>query len=235
MARQPVWQTIHETLRREIASDLHRTGDRLPTEKDLSLRFGVNRHTVRRALAELRAEGAIYVRRGSGAYVAEGIINYRLGDRVKFSKTIMELGRSPAHKLLAVDIMAAPDAVADHLRLKRGSRVIRLETLGEADGLPINLAEQYLPAARFEGLEALFAETLSLTQALRHFGITDYRRAWTRIMARAPSRAVAMLLRQPETIPVLRTEGLNVDMAGQPIEYARGTWAGGRTQFTVEE
>ena len=231
MARTPVWREIHATLRGEIA---YSTGDRLPTEKELSARFDVNRHTVRRALAEMTAEGAIYVRRGSGAYVAEGVIDYPLGAEVKFSRNMTQLGRVPAHRLLRTDIVQASDGIAAHLSLKPGSTVIRLETVGEADGLPLHYVEQYLPEARFAGLGEVFARTLSLTQALTQYGVTDYRRAWTRVTARAPSRAIAALLRQPETQPVLRTEGLNLDMAGQPIEYAVGQWAGGRMQFIVE-
>lgn len=234
MARTPVWREIHAVLQGEIASGVYRTGDRLPTEKDLSARFAVNRHTVRRALAEMTSEGSIYVRRGSGAYVAEGLIDYPLGSDVKFSRNITQLGRVPAHHLLRTDVIEASDAVAAQLSLKPGSSVIRLETIGEADGLPLHHVEQFLPEARFSGLGQVFAKTLSLTQALTHFGVIDYRRAWTRVMARAPSRAVAALLRQPETQPVLRTEGLNLDMAGQPIEYAIGQWAGGRMQFVVE-
>ena len=234
MSKTPVWRDIHATLRREIAGGLYRTGDRLPTEKELSQRFAVNRHTVRRALAELTAEGAIYVRRGSGAYVAEGVIDYPIGARVKFSQNIASLGRVPAHRLLRAEVVRAEEAVARHLNLRPGAQVARFEAVGEVDGLPINVVEQYLPADRFPGLAEAYRETMSLTQALSRYGIIDYRRAWTRITARSPSRAVAANLRQPDTTPVLRSEGVNLDMAGQPIEYAIAYWAGGRTQFFVE-
>lgn len=234
MSKTPVWREIHETLRGEIGSGVYRTGDRLPTEKELAERFCVNRHTVRRALAELTAEGTIYVRRGSGAYVAEGVIDYPLGARVKFSQNISSLGRVPAHRLLRSEIVKADDTVARHLNLRPGAPVARIETVGEADGLPINFVEQYLPAERFPGILEAFRETMSVTQALTRFGVIDYRRSWTRITARSPSRAVAAHLRQPDTTPVLRSEGVNLDMAGQPIEYAVGYWAGGRAQFVVE-
>jgi GntR family phosphonate transport system transcriptional regulator len=230
----PIWRQIHAALRADIAAGRYRTGDKLPTEKELSARFGVNRHTVRRALAELTAEGSIHVRRGSGAYVAEGMIDYPLGAKVKFSQSITQLGRVPAHRLLRTDVIRAGDAIARQLNLREGSHVIVLETIGEADDLPVNHVEQYLPAERFRGIDAAFARTLSLTQALTQYGVIDYRRAWTRITARAPSRRIAGLLRQPEDHPVLRTEGLNLDMAGQPIEFAVAHWAGGRTQFLVE-
>lgn len=234
MTKTPVWREIYATLRGEISAGQYRTGDRLPTEKVLSERFGVNRHTVRRALAEMTADGTIQVRRGSGAYVAEGIIDYRLGAKVKFSQNIAQLGRVPAHRLLRAEAVEADETVARYLALKPGAPVARLETVGEADDLPINYVEQHLPLERFVGIIDAFREALSLTAALKQYGVVDYRRAWTRITARVPSRAVALQLRQPETTPVLRSEGVNLDMAGAPIEYAVAYWAGGRTQFVIE-
>ena len=53
MGRPPLWTAIRDTLLKEIAQGHYAPGARLPTEAHLSERFGVNRHTVRRALAQL--------------------------------------------------------------------------------------------------------------------------------------------------------------------------------------
>lgn len=230
----PVWRTIRDSVHAEIVAGRFRTGDRLPTEKALAARFGVNRHTVRHAMAELAAEGVVHVRRGSGAYVAEGVIDYRLGERVRFSQNIAGLGRTPSHVLLNAAIVPADPRVAEALRLDAGAPVSLIETVGEADALPIVYARGFFSAARFPDFIEAFRATLSITEALRRHGVTDYRRSWTRITAQAPSRRVASYLRQPDTQPVLRAEGLNLDMAGAPVEYALAYWAGGRTQFVVE-
>ena len=234
MANAPIWREIHDALKRDIAEGRFRTGDKLPTEKELSERFDVNRHTVRRALAELTGEGAIWVRRGSGAYVSEGVVDYRIGDRVKFSQNVRELGRTPAHRLLRADTVPADEPTRRHLGLRNGEQAIELETLGVADDLPVHYCRHIFPAARFPGLIKAFEAAGSITEALKNYGVIDYRRSWTRITARAPSRVVAARLRQPETQPVLRVEALNHDMAGQPIEYAVSFWAGARAQFVVE-
>jgi GntR family phosphonate transport system transcriptional regulator len=234
MPSPSLWREIHAYLRGEIAEGRFRTGDRLPTEKELSTRFGVNRHTVRRALAELTAEGAVTVRRGSGAYVSEGMIDYRLGASVKFSQNILHIGRMPFHRLLRAEIVEPEERVARLLALRQGGRVVLIETLSEADGVPVMMGRHRFSEARFPDMIQAFRETGSISAALTRYGVTDYRRAWTRITAVAPSRTVARQLRQAEGQPMLRTEGLNLDMAGQPIEYATGYWAGSRAQFVVE-
>lgn len=230
----PIWRDIHTTLLGEITAGRYHTGDKLPTEKELSLRFGVNRHTVRRALAELTAEGVVYVRRGSGAYVAQGMVDYKLGARVKFSQNITELGRTPHHVLVAAVTVAADEVAARHLAVKTGAPLTVLETLNQVDDLPLVVSRSLFPSARFPDLVEQFQECGSISAALRRYGVTDYRRAWTRITARAPSRALAMQLRQIETQPVLHVECLNLDMSGQPIEYSTSEWCSARVQFVLE-
>ena len=63
MTRTPLWASIAAELRAALAEGQYVAGDKLPTEAALSERFGVNRHTVRRALAQLADDGAVHARR----------------------------------------------------------------------------------------------------------------------------------------------------------------------------
>ncbi|MEI9403721.1 FadR/GntR family transcriptional regulator [Mesorhizobium argentiipisi] len=56
-------------LSREIESGELNPGARLPTEQELSEKFGVSRNVVREAIAQLRADGVIEARQGIGAFV----------------------------------------------------------------------------------------------------------------------------------------------------------------------
>src|SRR5579862_6590565 len=65
---------LGEHVARQIAKAIelgdHVEGARLPTEKDLAAKFGVSRPVVREALSNLRDQGLVVSRRGSGSYVA---------------------------------------------------------------------------------------------------------------------------------------------------------------------
>ena len=235
MPRTPVWRTIYDTLRAEIVNGSFNAGDKLPTEKEFSERFDVNRHTVRRALAELSQVGIIAVRRGSGAYVAEGVLDYKIGRRTRFSQNVADLGRTPSNRVVRSEIVKLEDRVAERLALKPGRSAILLESIGEADSTPVCFSQQYFPADRFPDFTAVVEETQSITAAFKRYGVIDYVRAWTRIAAVASSRNIAKKLRQPDNAPVLRAEALNLDMAGQAIEYGLTYFAGQRAALLVED
>lgn len=48
-------------------------GDRLPTENELSVLFGVSRSTLREAMKFLRAENVVVIRQGSGTFVSDSM------------------------------------------------------------------------------------------------------------------------------------------------------------------
>ncbi|MEV5504888.1 GntR family transcriptional regulator [Streptomyces orinoci] len=65
------YQEMAGTLRSQIASGSLRTGDRLPSEAELSKTFGVARDTARRALLALEADGLARVVKGRGRFVQD--------------------------------------------------------------------------------------------------------------------------------------------------------------------
>ncbi len=65
----PLYQQIENHLRQSILSGSLAVDTRLPATRQLARDLGVNRITVENAYAELEADGLIFTRQGSGAYV----------------------------------------------------------------------------------------------------------------------------------------------------------------------
>jgi len=70
VARSSVVDAVSDRLRNEILAGRLAAGSRLPSERELSLALGVNRLTLRAALARLEAMGLVTTRHGSGTEVA---------------------------------------------------------------------------------------------------------------------------------------------------------------------
>jgi GntR family transcriptional regulator, transcriptional repressor for pyruvate dehydrogenase complex len=93
--RRRVADQIVAALHGEIASGALPPGTKLPTERELAARFGVNPGTIREALRALGAIGLVEVRHGSGAYVAldfDAVLTVSLGTVVQLEDTsVLEL------------------------------------------------------------------------------------------------------------------------------------------------
>ncbi len=229
-----LWRRIAEALQSEIVSGARAAGGRLPTEAALAARFGVNRHTVRRALEELSRMGLIRVEQGRGSFVAEDVLDYIVGPRTRFSEWIRRHNREPSGRVLDLREEEASSRVASGLGLRNGAKVVLFEHLGLADGRPISIASHYFPAARLRGIfEALRAEQ-AVTRALERVGIADYLRQSTRVTARMPTPTEAALLETPRSRPLLYCENVNVDRAGTIVEFGIARYPTPRVQVVFE-
>lgn len=233
--RTPIWKSIHDNLRRDIAGGRYNPGDKLPTEAALAKRFGVNRHTVRRALALLAQDGIVHARRGAGVFVTQNQTEYPIGKRVRFHQNLRAAGRLPAKEILAMETRAAGADEAGALALDPGAQVHVYEGLSLADGQPVALFRSVFPAARFPNLPEALMRLRSVTEALMEQGVDDYTRAWTRLNAKLATPTQALHLQCREGAPMLRTISLNIDAQDQPIEYGRTWFSGDRVTLTISD
>jgi len=231
--RTPVWTSIATTLQGEIGAGHYSPGDKLPTEAALAARFGVNRHTVRRALADLAERGLVRARRGAGVFVISEPAEYPIGRRVRFHQNIRASGRLPEKRALRVQSRPCDPLEARALGLAPGAPVVVYEGLSLANATPLAHFVSTFPAARLPGLAEVLGETTSVTEALRRCGVDDYLRAETRVSAEPASPTQALHLGIRERDPLLRTEALNVTPEGLRIESGVTWFAGDRVTLSL--
>jgi GntR family phosphonate transport system transcriptional regulator len=233
MGRSPLWTAIRDTLGDAIARGHYAPGDRLPTEAQLAERFGVNRHTVRRALAALAEDGTVHPRRGAGVFVRHRPTAYPLGRRVRFHQNLTAAGRVPERRILLLETRAADGDEAAALCLPPGSAVHVYEGLSLADGTPMALARSVFPADRFPRMLEALRENPSVTAAFAAHDLTDYTRASTEITAKPATPTLATQLQLAAGAAILRTVAINVDGSGAPVEFGRTWFAGDRVALTL--
>ena len=232
---QPIWQTIPAELTADIADGRFGPGAKLPTEAELATRFGVNRHTVRRALGALASEGLVHARRGSGVYVSHRPVPYRIGPMVSFSQNMADTGHKGRRQILRLETLPATGPEADALELPEGARVHLLDNIALIDGVPSTHSRCFFPAARLPRFADAMRETGSISAALRADDVDSYHRAWTRVSAARADGVVARHLQMAEGAPVLSTVSLNRASAGWPVEYSHTVFCGDRVEFVIED
>lgn len=233
MTRIPVWKSIAAEIEGEIARGLYRPGDKLPTEAELSRRFGVNRHTARRALGDMAERGIVVPRRGAGVFVTSAPLDYPIGGKVRFAQNIRASGRLPGRRSLRIETRPASIEEAAALALPPGADVIVYEGLSLAEDVVIAHFISCFPAAALPGLPETLVDTASITDALRRNGVPDYTRVSTRLTAVIASPTQALHLGLRPGAPLLKSESVNHDPAGTPVEYGLTWFAGERVTLTV--
>lgn len=230
--RTALWQTIADTLRSEIASGHYPPGDRLPSEAQMAARFGVNRHTVRHALSDLAEAGLVRARRGAGVFVTARPTDYALGPRVRFSQNLAAQGRIGSNQLTRVETRPCDATEALSLHLVPGAPVHVIEGLSLADGEPVALFRSVLPGWLTDFPIHMQARK-SITAALADCGIADYTRVSTRIAAKLASPTQSVTLRIATGAPILRSDAVNHDDQGRPVEMGRTWFAGDRVALVL--
>jgi GntR family phosphonate transport system transcriptional regulator len=231
-----VWRQIEQVLASEITASGFGDSGRLPSESELAKRFGVNRHTVRRAMLGLAAQGLVSVEQGRGTFVQPGAIDYSIGRRTRFTENLREQGHSTRSTVLSAASVKAEPKVAKALGLRASTLVYRIESLHAAEGVPLTYACAWYPAARFAALpEALERTGGAFSAALAEYGVVDYARRWSRIGSMLPDADIARRLNINRQQPVLWVENVDVDADGIPIKYGITYFAADRVQLYVEQ
>ncbi|MFD1792484.1 phosphonate metabolism transcriptional regulator PhnF [Ochrobactrum teleogrylli] len=230
-----IWRQIADEIRGDIMAGKLQSGARMPAEMELADRFGVNRHTVRSAIAALTQEGVLRAEQGRGTFVANAKrLTYQIGPRTRISQSLGTQASEVKGILLSSGTEIATADIADALGIAAGSEVTRLETAHSADGRPVSRATHWVDAARFPDFVADYAENGSITWALRKAGIEDYFRKSTTISAQhADSDDLKHLKLSPGAI-VLMARAINVDTNGQPLQYSLTRFSADRMEFSID-
>lgn len=216
---EAVYLQIQRQLEAEIRK-LHQPNDLLPPETVLAERFGVNRHTLRRAVDGLVQQGWVERRHGLGSFVLHKPVEYDIRARTRFTENLEALGCKTESSVLRKLSLPAQGGVARKLQLEEGEPVFWIETLRQVDGVPFCVISHYLPESLVPGLLEDYTGG-SLHDYLEQKHGWRLRRAESVISASLPQGDDASLLAMPSSAPVLRVKSVNMrERDGIPVEYA---------------
>lgn len=220
---------------REIAADLRArveagefvAGGLLPSEAELSARYGASRVTVRRALDLLRDEGILDARQGFGWFVAAEPMRQTLGRLATIEAQLAASGRTPQRRVLEFAFATAPAPVR---RVLHCEQVLRVRRLNLADGQPFARVTVWCPADLAATLSRADVERSPFYELLP----VPLGGATQTIGAAAASAEDARLLGIPEGSPVLRCERVTFDVDGTAVLMSEHVFPAHRTEFVVD-
>ena len=229
-----LWRQVADQIRQTVLIGLT-ANQQLPAEAELAARFGVNRHTVRAAIAALEKEGILRAEQGRGTFLNDRKrLRYPIGQRTRFSSGLENQAQKRSGKLLSSDVIPATPLIAEALSLEPGALVVELATVSAADGVPISAATSWFDAERFGSIADIYAETGSITASLRQLGVDDYTRKSTAVEARHASHEDLDLLALSPGAIVIMTRAIDIDPDGNPVLYGESRFAADRVELVID-
>jgi GntR family transcriptional regulator len=214
-------------------------GERLPSIPAIAALYGVAKQTVQRAVDQLRVEGLLITKPGSGTYVR--------GTRRRLDR--LSRGRYGLHRGYHADLAAryrqeltevgqapAPAEVAEAFGVSPGTSLLVRRHLVRTQDSPVEVGASWLRPAGLEGTSLARREAFGrpLYQEVEEITGRRYTTATDQITARLPTREEAEVLQIRTDTPVLHLLHVAYDAAHKPIEVAQATWPGPVTALTEQ-
>lgn len=149
-SKTAMYVQLREILRSHITTRLA-PGAPLPSERELSLRFGVARMTVRQAIDALVAEGVLDRIVGLGTFVSRPKLDLQM-KLTSYSEEMQRRGMVPDARVLNFEQIGASAYLARELQVDEGTPVVRFRRLLLADQEPMSVDENYIVAHRVPGI-----------------------------------------------------------------------------------
>lgn len=230
----PLYHQIYVLLREQILGGVYADNGLVPTEQELTRRFGVSRITAKRALNELAAEGLVVRRRGKGTTVASRVAVPALSANISgLLENLLMMGLKTKVKIIDFAYRPASEDVARALALEVGAEVQRAVRVRSLDGAPLSFTTSYVPGALGRTFSRKDLATKPLLELLERAGVL-IGSADQSIGAVLADSMVAPRLGVRVGSPLLSVTRTVFDQHARPVEYIAILYRPDRYQYRMK-
>jgi GntR family transcriptional regulator len=230
----PLYIQIADSLVDGIEAGELAPGDRLPPERELSEKLGVNRMTLRRALRVLEAQGLVLRKHGVGTYIAEPKIDRQMDAVFRFTRGMQNRGFTPGARIISLEETPVDAALARDLGVPVSSTAYSIVRLRSINQEPVLLESYRIPAQRFQGLDRHDLERRSIYEVMEsEYGVSIVRarQSFEPVVA---SAFEADLLGVRTGAPLMLEKRISYDAENRPVEYGKDRYRGDRFRFITD-
>lgn len=210
---------IHAELN-ELLNEFY-PGQKIPSERVLSERFGVARMTLRHTIESFILEGRLERRHGSGTFISNQC--YSLSARCRsFSSEMASRGLEPTNKLLVSKIISADKVCASKLRVPLNSKMLKFSRLRLGDEIPMAYQTTIIPVSYIGNIKDHELEGALEDMLQIKFGIF-ITTSQTEISGDFVEQKVSKLLEITTLTPCLVKETIDMDLRSRNIMWNK-TW-----------
>lgn len=192
--QMPLYLQVFEDLKDKIKNRIYKEGEKLPSERQLSLEYDVSRITIREALKHLEEHQYLRTEHGRGSYVLGNQYNQMLDNLYSFKDEIVKNGDTPRTIMLSIEAIEPPSYVQQHMQLTEFQKVYKLRRLRLSNEKPLIYETTYLPLHMCEGLDRFDFNQHSLYETLHDYCQIEIDYAYETLTSRKMSTTEATYL-----------------------------------------
>ncbi|HKE67029.1 MAG TPA: GntR family transcriptional regulator [Micromonosporaceae bacterium] len=233
----------HRQIAGEIRSRIRRgdwaPGERLPSIPAIAEMYGVAKQTVQRAVDQLRIEGVLITKPGSGTYVRGSRRKLNRLSRGRYGTQRgyhADLAARYRQQLVGVGRAPAPGEVADCFGVPVGTELVVRRHVVRTPDATAEVGASWLRPEDADGTSLARMESFGrpLYQEVEDVTGRVYATATDQLTARLPTREECEILAIRPDTPVLHLVHVAYDRSHRPIEVAVATWPGPMTVLTEQ-
>lgn len=230
----PLYHQIFLQLRGEIASGQRPVGSRLPTEQELSEKFGVSRITARRALDDLAQEGLVARKQRVGTIVTfQPPAKPIEGDIDQAMESLIAFGRNTQVKLIELETVPAAPPMSETLAVAEGAELVRAVRVRWQDDMPLGHYVTHVPVALGVNLTPASLSKTPMLTLIREAGIR-IGAADQLITATLADAVLASLLQVDMGSALLRVSRTVFNQEKRPIQHIQAHFRPDRYQIRLD-
>ncbi len=229
----PLYYQLLMILKDNIEKGVWKPGETIPTELDITERYGISRSTTRQAILALVNDGYLRREKSKGTIVTSPTGRLRfVGSLISFTDEMDRKGIPHHSQILEQRVLPAEEHIARKLMLATGTSVYYLKRVRHVNDKPFLLDEHFIPYSLCPGIEQKYKNNTSLYRLLRseyqiqlHHGQIEFE------PISPPSKEAIDLLKVSPSTSLLYVERIVHSEDNIAVDYFKATIHG---KFTID-
>ncbi len=226
-----LYKEVNQDLSDKIKNGFYKSGDKIPSERELCEVYGVSRMTVRQAVMALESEGKVIREKGRGTFVTSP--NLYQDNLKSFTKTLVAQNMTPTTRVIEASKVSHLRKISQILGVEESSSYYKIKRLRLGDDVPIALETVYIPESYVPGITDHHLEK-SLYGVLEDQYGYELTHIACEIEACLSNRILMSVFELKSQKALLKVTGITYDQTGSKLFYEESYYVSDLYKYHVD-
>jgi len=227
----PIYIKVKNDIKKKIEKGIFKSGEKIPSERELSQIYNVSRMTARQAVNQLANEGFVYREKGKGTFVSS--LQFSQKNLKSFTETLKEQGYDPETKILEFSIVHSLKEISKIMDQPYETKFYKIKRLRLGNNVPMALETVYIPVYKCKDLREQKIQN-SLYSILKNDYDCPINSVSYDIEACISNRMMMKLFQVQKPVALLKVSGVNFTKKNDKLLYEESYYRSDLYKYQVD-